>query len=336
MKPEAPCVAAALAALLVSTAAAIGKDTAAASPLAPLGFLAGHCWVTRIDADETDTHCYEWMHGGQQLRDRHVVRGKNPDYLGETVYAYNGERKRVEYRYWNSLGGESDGYVEIATDGQIEFLDDRYVGSDGVVYVFASEMTRPSDVQYRMVSRYKEGDAWREMWTRMFDREPSAMGQQSPASPEALAAGVAQLRHVIGLWNVTTTQYAEDGSIAGTMPGTYRFEWVVPDRVISGRSDIPEQGLASGILFYVRERRATIEMASVGADGHLWVMTGPVDGESRTTPPTPLADGGTMQLRFTRFNVDADRFESKMEVSLDGGKTWKPGNHQIFTRADQH
>ena len=40
-----------------------------------------------------------------------------------------------------------------------------------------------------------------------------------------------------------------------------------------------------------------------------------------------------MQLRFTRFAVTPDRFESRMEVSLDGGESWKPGNHQLFVRA---
>jgi hypothetical protein len=40
-----------------------------------------------------------------------------------------------------------------------------------------------------------------------------------------------------------------------------------------------------------------------------------------------------MQLRFTRFNVTDDRFESRMEVSTDGGSSWRPGNHQVFKRA---
>jgi hypothetical protein len=162
---------------------------------------------------------------------------------------------------------------------------------------------------------------------------PAAMLHAESASPEALAVGVAQLRYAIGEWNVTTTQFGEDGAVAGTLPGTYRFAWVVPDRVVSGRSDIPELGTTSGILFYVRERRATIEMVSVGADGHLWVMTGPIDGETRATPPTPLSDGSSMQLRFTRFNVEPDRFESRMEFTMDDGATWKPGNHQVFLRA---
>lgn len=150
------------------------QDATARSPLAPLAFLAGHCWVTTIDKGrETDTHCYEWMHDGMQLRDRHVVRGDKPDYRGETIYAYNGERGRVEFRYWNSVGGQSDGYLEVAPDGTLRFLDDRYVGADGVLYVFASEITRPGEAQYRIVTRVKEGESWRELYGRTFDRKDS-------------------------------------------------------------------------------------------------------------------------------------------------------------------
>ena len=155
------------AALLLVAAAPRADQTT----LTPLSFLAGNCWTTVIDGGkETDTHCYEWMHGGQQLRDRHVVRGDKPEYRGETVYAYNGERKRIEFRYWNSDGGQSDGYLEVAPDGTLRFLDDRYVGADGAVYTFASEITRPADGRYRILTRFKDGDAWREMWTREFAR----------------------------------------------------------------------------------------------------------------------------------------------------------------------
>ena len=157
--------------------------------------------------------------------------------------------------------------------------------------------------------------------------------ETSETAPFGFDSAVQQLRSAVGLWDVETTQFADDGAVARVACGTYRFDWVVPDRVLAGRSDIPDWKQASGILFYVNERRSTIEMASVGADGHLWVMTGPAGAETRTTPPTSLADGSTLQLRFTRFNVTADRFESRMEVSTDGGTSWKPGNRQVFKRA---
>ena len=163
-----------LAAACIVVFALIAPAQAADAPLAPLAFLAGQCWTTVIDGGrETDTHCYEWMHGGMQLRDRHVVRGDKPEYTGETVYAFNGERKRVEYRYWNSDGGQSDGYLEVAADGTLRFLDDRYVGPDGAVYTFTSEVTRPADGQYRILTRLKKGDAWKDLWTRLFLRNDS-------------------------------------------------------------------------------------------------------------------------------------------------------------------
>lgn len=158
------------------------------------------------------------------------------------------------------------------------------------------------------------------------------LAEATETAPIGFDVAVQQLRSAVGLWDVETTQYTDDGAVARVASGTYRFDWVVPDRVLAGRSDIPGWKLASGLLFYVNERRATIEMASVGADGNLLVMTGPAGEETRTTPAVPTGDGGTMRLRFTRFNVAPDRFESRMEVSLDGGSSWKPGNHQVFSR----
>jgi hypothetical protein len=158
--------------LLLSALFACQPAVTEESPLAPLAFLAGHCWTTTFnEGSETDTHCYEWMHDGMQLRDRHVVHNDQPEYRGETIYAWHGERKRIEYRYWNSLGGQSDGYVEVGADGTLRFLDDRYVGPDGAAYLFASEMTQPGENQYLMISRYREGEDWREMWTRSFERD---------------------------------------------------------------------------------------------------------------------------------------------------------------------
>ena len=99
----------------------------------------------------------------------------------------------------------------------------------------------------------------------------------------AMTSAVAQLRHAVGLWDVTTTQYDEKGAVAGVAKGTYRFDWVVPDRVLSGRSDIPEWRQSAGMLFYVNPTRSTIEMTSVSPDGQLWVMSGPAGAETRTT-----------------------------------------------------
>lgn len=164
-------------------------------------------------------------------------------------------------------------------------------------------------------------------------QEAAPESAPAPAAAEPAPAAVAQLRHCIGVWEVTTEFIAPDGSVARTVAGSYTFEWVVPDRVVRGVATMPELDQTSALLFYVRPRTRELEMVSVGADGQLWRMSGPDDGETRTTPPTPMPDGTTLMLRFTRYDVEPDRFRSRMELSNDAGETWRLGNRQAFRRA---
>lgn len=161
---------------------------------------------------------------------------------------------------------------------------------------------------------------------------PALPVQDPKNDPHKLSSAVEQLRHTNGNWLVTTEFLNEDGSVAKAVQGTYRFNWVVPDRVLSGQSEIPELKQRAGILFYVNEKKLTVEMVSVGADGNLWIMAGAAGEEVRTAQPFRSLDGKETQLRFTRYNVKPDSFESKMEYTQDGGKTWLPGNHQSFRR----
>lgn len=151
--------------------------------------------------------------------------------------------------------------------------------------------------------------------------------------PPSLASAVQQLRQAAGHWNVTTTRYATNGAVAAVASGTWQFDWVVPDRVLSGRAVIPDWKQAAGMLYYLNERRSTLEMASVGADGQLQLMSGPAGAETRTSAAIPLADGRRMLQRYTRYGITTDRFEARMETSHDGGLSWKPGHHQLFVRA---
>ena len=160
---------------------------------------------------------------------------------------------------------------------------------------------------------------------------PSLAAATPPDIP--LRHSIEQLRSSIGQWEVVTESLNDDGSVARSVTGTYVFSWVVEDRVVAGRSDIPELDQIAGILFYVNEKKALIEMVSVGGDGRLWIMTGPLGGEVRMSQEFPTTEGGTLRLRFTRYNVTDDSFESRMEYTQDGGTTWKPGNHQVFRRA---
>ena len=179
---------------------------------------------------------------------------------------------------------------------------------------------------------------WLVVFTALALAAPATVPAAGPGQPpagaagSALAASVAELRHIVGRWNVVSEFLGDDGTVAATVRGTYAFEWVVEDKVVRGLSDVPSMKQRAAILFFVNERAATIEMTSVGADGQLWRMIGPLGGDSRTTPDVTMPNGSTLRLRFTRSNVSPDGFESKMERSIDGGRRWVAGNHQVFTR----
>ena len=131
------------------------------------------------------------------------------------------------------------------------------------------------------------------------------LAHATDAAPPELSSAVQKLRQAAGRWHVTTTRYAENGAVAAVASGTWSFDWVVPDRVLSGKAVIPDWNQSEGMLFYLNERLVTLEMAQVGADGQLIVMSGPAGAESRSTPVVALPDGRKMVKRHTRFRVTA-------------------------------
>ena len=80
-----------------------------------------------------------------------------------------------------------------------------------------------------------------------------------------------------------------------------------------------------------RAGRTDIEMVSRGATPSVGD-----DGPGRRRDAGDTADeaGGRLDHRAAlhALQLTPDRFESKMEYSLDAGKTWVTGNHQVFER----
>ena len=160
---------------------------------------------------------------------------------------------------------------------------------------------------------------------------PLADASEIESTP--LSSAVQQLRHSVGIWSVTTTQFDDKGEVARVGSGTYRFDWVVPDRVLSGRSDMAEWKQSAGMLFYVNPERSTIEMTSVGPDGQLWVMTGPAGGETRTTAADRAAGRPQGCSSGSRASTCRPTASVPHGSELRRRRELAPGNHQTFKRA---
>lgn len=133
-------------------------------PLAPLSFWAGHCFKGAFpDGKQTDEHCFAWVFEGSVLRDRHVVRNPGkPDYIGETVYFWDPDARKIAYFYYENAGGISSGTAEPSADGMV-FPATRYT-APGDSMTYRARWTRQGTNAYEAFSEAQNGDTWMPMF----------------------------------------------------------------------------------------------------------------------------------------------------------------------------
>ena len=138
-----------IAALILAAATAPAID----GPLQPLSFLVGHCWRGEFKGSgAVDTHCFTPVYGGKHIRDVHEVTGGKEVYRGESVFSWNGEAKKVEFVYFNSLGGVSKGRMKPG-EAEMIFDDESYVGQDGKTISFSTVWRRVGDNSYDAITK---------------------------------------------------------------------------------------------------------------------------------------------------------------------------------------
>ena len=146
--------------------ASSGAAAEPAAPYAPLAFLAGHCWQGELPGGkkDIDTHCFSWVYGDKFVRDVHTVRGAgHADYVGESIYHWNGAAKKLQYLYFENGGGSSSGDVEATASALVFPAADYQDG--GKTQTYRSRWTHSDTSSYDVVTEFKQGDAWTTAWT---------------------------------------------------------------------------------------------------------------------------------------------------------------------------
>lgn len=136
----------------------------APSPYEPLAFLTGHCWKGELPGGRgMDTHCFTHIYGEKFVRDMHTVHANaHPDYLGESIYFWDGTSKKLKYLYVESDGGSSEGIVDSTNDSLI-FPSTDYQ-EDGKIQTYRSRWTKGAADAYDVLTEFKKGDAWTLGW----------------------------------------------------------------------------------------------------------------------------------------------------------------------------
>ncbi|HEY4646414.1 MAG TPA: hypothetical protein VIH25_09050 [Steroidobacteraceae bacterium] len=148
---------------------AFADDKSANEQLMPLAFLAGYCWGGPFaDGKATDEHCYEWMYGGRFLRDRHIVRGGEKPYRGETIFFWDGAENAVGYIYFNSDGGVSRGILKVEGEALL-FPAERYT-EGSTTREFSTTLVRENADSYYTSTRELKDGKWQEAWRVAYRR----------------------------------------------------------------------------------------------------------------------------------------------------------------------
>lgn len=155
--------------LLGSVVAAAGPNDAAKDPLQPIAFLVGHCWSGDFpNAMGKDTHCYESMYGGKFVRDKHVLHGKQGDYLGETIYGFDPGKKQITYWYFSS-DGDIDSSAMIPVASGFDFPERHLTKPQDLT--MRTRWNRIGDDRYESINERKVGNGdWKTEWKVLYTR----------------------------------------------------------------------------------------------------------------------------------------------------------------------
>lgn len=162
-------------------------------------------------------------------------------------------------------------------------------------------------------------------------REDSPILARNPAGPPELA----QYDFLAGDWNVTVTMPR-----AGGQPMVFQAKW-------------HNHWIANGYVMMQEWRgpyATGIELRSFNPvtnkwDGHNLYVAKPgtwyetqaelVGRDMVVTRHTRTPDGVPSINREIYHHIDADRFEIRTEVSLDGGASWKPGGYNLVATRER-
>ena len=137
--------------------------------LAPLAFLAGHCWEGEFGNGHRDVQCYEWVYDGKFLRSDHHVIGTEPRYEGITWYSWDAQNNRIRFHYFTSLGAVSEGHLETTAEGFV--VPEEHRDGEGKLTRIQTLFKQIDPLHYSAGSQIWSEDGWQPMHTAVYRRQ---------------------------------------------------------------------------------------------------------------------------------------------------------------------
>ena len=134
-----------------------------------LSFFVGSCWHgTFSDGQSKDVHCFTPVYN-QFVRDTHEVSGELGPYGGETIYRWNNASRQLEYTYWDTTGGVSEG-VLIPTDDGFVSPEEAYQNAAGETLKMRTRWRLGGPDQWTQLSETLPDTSRRTLWEITYHR----------------------------------------------------------------------------------------------------------------------------------------------------------------------
>jgi hypothetical protein len=157
--------------------------------------------------------------------------------------------------------------------------------------------------------------------------------QEKQAFPEEAKK---RLDYAIGKWRSKSEYLDKTGNVTKTVYSEDQRKYVIDGRVIeiTGLVEESEQTFRAWEYYSIQEKKYTL--TSIDKNGTLWTMKGDLGEKVRWTSESKnLADGRTVALRFTHYDLKEKSFTALGERSTHGGKTWVAFSRQFLTRISE-
>ncbi|PWB72175.1 hypothetical protein C3F09_06955 [candidate division GN15 bacterium] len=164
----------------------------------------------------------------------------------------------------------------------------------------------------------------------------AGVGAADQAAGEAVPQGMPpmgppeemkQLANLVGVWDYVMMMRMDPASekmekTTGIMTNAYILDGAAMSLQYEGDTINGMKYKGLGIETYDREMKCWQMTWTDNMSGRTSMYTGRREGDKTTMEGEDMMGGQKMLTRITTFNEKPTTFDSKMESSMDGGKTW--------------
>jgi len=279
-------------------------------------------------------YALEWFDPDHTILEMTITRepeGGASDLLWKGFKGWSPAEGRTYYYGFSPQRGRVEGRVFRASDGSLVTVYSGYT-PDGAEVKIRDIFGPVRDGGFESVTYMLRDGEWRQIGRDRWERvEESARGRgEEDRVPEPMR----RLGHLVGEWEADRVEFLDE---AGTVRRVSQAE--ITNRAYLNGLAIHHQGRlldpeveVQGWYYYDPEENR-LRMASVSSGGRYDEFVGGWEDGRLVMVAEPRSRDQGRLYRLVHDLITPASFRERLEVSTDGGKTWRVSSRQLFRRA---